>query len=213
MFDLIEVVSGTHGRIGGIVCRLSSFLTTYTDRFCRPALSDKVSPPLLDYKNFDYKVILPVQPSTRSHFAYNMASATGVRPYFRIALTPGKCMQNWRCSRSRSCRSLHTFGHQRWTATSHQPLFLDILMPPRANKTPKYPSRLFWEQPASVASQWRRISTSSSCRATTIAANPRKDEEGNDMVIDITPRASNVSFCLTTLSEETRRVVLRSFLK
>lgn len=142
------------------------------------------------------KAYSPRTASTSPQFTYIMASVTVVRPSIRIALTAPKRMHDWKWSGSRSCRSLHTSGHQRWTATPHQPLFLDFLMPPQARRAPEYPSQLSREQPASAKTQCRRISTSSPRQATIVAANPRKDDEGNDMVVDITPRASNVSFSL-----------------
>ncbi|KAI9871694.1 MAG: hypothetical protein M1830_002600 [Pleopsidium flavum] len=88
-------------------------------------------------------------------------------------------------------RTLTTSGHDRWSATVQKPLFLDFLLPPRAERAPIARSSPSRTSVSPFPSQQRQISTSSPCRAAIVAANPRKDDEGNDMIVDITPRASH----------------------
>ena len=65
-----------------------------------------------------------------------------------------------------------------------------FLLPSFAQKLPLTPTRHYPSFPLPVAHQKRAFSHSPPHRAVVVTANPRKDADGNDMIVDITPRAA-----------------------
>jgi iron-sulfur cluster assembly accessory protein len=73
---------------------------------------------------------------------------------------------------------------------SQQPLFLDFLAPSWHSKKPKKTSIRSLRKDLAPRVQRRALSASTPRHAKAIK-NPRKDEDGNDLTINITPRASH----------------------
>ena len=68
-----------------------------------------------------------------------------------------------------------------------------------AAKLPPLPKMSSISGSAAQRSIPRTFTTSSSRRAVVVTANPRRDDDGNEMLIDITPRASKASLRFTFL--------------
>ncbi|KAI9867067.1 MAG: [4Fe-4S] proteins maturation [Trichoglossum hirsutum] len=78
-----------------------------------------------------------------------------------------------------------------WTATP-RPLLLDFLFPPlRSTRIEPTAAALQNEARSPSVKCKRHFSSSPPRRKATAIANPRKDENGNEMTIEITPRASS----------------------
>ncbi|KFY32403.1 hypothetical protein V493_00221 [Pseudogymnoascus sp. VKM F-4281 (FW-2241)] len=81
-----------------------------------------------------------------------------------------------------AARTFFQLAHQR------APPMLDFLIP----SIPSAPRSMHRQAPRSVSKlPSSRTFTASALRATTAIYNPRKDDDGNDMTIEITPRAAN----------------------
>ncbi|KFY62829.1 hypothetical protein V497_02235 [Pseudogymnoascus sp. VKM F-4516 (FW-969)] len=96
-----------------------------------------------------------------------------------------RCTAAAATSSAPAARTFFQLAHQR-----NAPPMLDFLLP--SIPTSAAPRSAFQHTPRSfskVASS--RPFTASAMRATTAIYNPRKDDEGNDMTIEITPRAAD----------------------
>lgn len=84
-----------------------------------------------------------------------------------------------------AARTFFQLAHQR------APPMLDFLIPSIPTVAPR---SILRQAPRSISKlPTSRSFTASAVRATTAIYNPRKDDDGNDMTIEITPRAANVS--------------------
>jgi hypothetical protein len=92
---------------------------------------------------------------------------------------------------SSAARAFLQLAPRRYPQTTPQPI-LDFLLPsiPSTSIRNGSAGKLVFSKP-----QLSRTFTSSSVRqATSVVVNPKKDDDGNDMTVEITPRASDVRF-------------------
>lgn len=123
-----------------------------------------------------------------------MAAETFARPLTCLARHKFASVRSARRVFSSTRQHLATSGH---SAHSSIP---DFLLPAFATKKSSAPAFSYRSPPlrqstaANVryVSQRRNFSASSTVRAVVVAANPRIDEDGNEMLIDITARAASV---------------------
>ncbi|MCJ1298639.1 [4Fe-4S] proteins maturation [Hypocenomyce scalaris] len=90
-------------------------------------------------------------------------------------------------------RNLTTFRHDRHHPAFHSLPLFHFLIPAydsQAQSATHVSSNSSSPVKPSTTPFCRPFSTTPPSRATVVTANPRKDEDGNDMTIDITPRAS-----------------------
>ena len=100
---------------------------------------------------------------------------------------------------SSKCRETYASGHYSSNSSKSIPDFLPPVHIPKLNTPTTRSERTLIAtstQSRALSQQKCRFTTSSRSSAAVVRANPRKDDEGNDMAIDITPRASNVRFAL-----------------
>ena len=98
-----------------------------------------------------------------------------------------RCTAAATASTAPAARTFFQLAHQRGG-----PPMLDFLLPSIPTIAPRSIARQAPRSLSKLSSS--RSFTASALRAATAIYNPRKDDDGNDMTIEITPRAANVSF-------------------
>ena len=133
-------------------------------------------------------------PASFDTFCSVMAFTTVTRSLTYLAKHQSRCFKT---TSSLSCsiqRYLSTGSNSTYSVS---PDFVFLAFPFQPNSTccPSYTYKLpFPRKSANIVYQryCRKFSTTPAAKATVITANARKDEEGNDMLIDITARAATV---------------------
>ena len=122
------------------------------------------------------------------------------------------------CLRSASCevnhfrkvRSLHRRWHNPTTFRHLRKIVLPAFLLPSFNlgnslSYPRLQPTGTLLNPYDATPRYRRqFTTLRAFQAVAVTANPRKDEDGKDMIIDITPRAANVRLCHLSISAKMR---------
>ena len=106
--------------------------------------------------------------------------------YLRASTTASIC---WNQS-TRHIRSLGSFTVRQTALCITLPAFLVPSLTNTASSTASTTNKTYSARTIPLIKQRRFFSHSPSPRAVIVTANPRKDADGNDMIVDITPRAA-----------------------